>query len=55
MGKGKGAVELWVAVVLPGRMIFEMAGVERELAMEALQVAAQKLPIRLKIVEASEI
>ena len=51
MGSGKGNVEGWVAVVLAGRMIFEMGGVERELAMEALQVAAQKLPIRIKICE----
>ncbi|MDQ3001403.1 MAG: 50S ribosomal protein L16 [Fibrobacterota bacterium] len=51
MGSGKGNVEGWVAVVLAGRMIFEMGGVERELAMEALAVAAQKLPIRIKICE----
>ena len=51
MGSGKGNVEGWVAVVLAGRMIFEMGGVERELAMEALGVAAQKLPIRVKICE----
>jgi len=51
MGSGKGNVEGWVAVVLAGRMIFEMGGVERELAMEALNVAAQKLPIRIKICE----
>lgn len=55
MGKGKGSVELWVAVIHPGRIIFEMAGVERELAMEALRVAAQKLPMKLKIIEATEI
>ena len=51
MGSGKGNVEGWVAVVLAGRMIFEMGGVERELALEALNVAAQKLPIRIKICE----
>ncbi len=51
MGSGKGNVEGWVAVVLAGRMIFEMGGVERELAMEALRVAAQKLPVRIKICE----
>ena len=50
-GHGKGNVEGWVAVVLAGRMIFEMGGVERELAMEALRVAAQKLPLRIKICE----
>jgi large subunit ribosomal protein L16 len=55
MGKGKGSVEFWAAVVLPGRILFEMGGVERELAMEALRVAAQKLPIKVKIIEASEI
>ena len=55
MGKGKGAPELWVAVIHPGRILFEMAGVERELALEALRVAAQKLPLKVKIIEASEI
>ena len=55
MGKGKGGVEFWAAVILPGRIIFEMGGVERELAMEALAVAAQKLPLKVKIIEASEI
>jgi large subunit ribosomal protein L16 len=51
MGSGKGNVEGWVAVVLAGRVLFEMGGVDRALAMEALGVAAQKLPIRCKIVE----
>jgi large subunit ribosomal protein L16 len=51
MGSGKGNVEGWVAVVLAGRILFEMGGVERELAMEALSVAAQKLPMRVKICE----
>ncbi len=55
MGKGKGAPEFWVAVVLPGRILFEMGGVERTLALQALSGAAQKLPIKVKIVEASEI
>ena len=55
MGKGKGAVEFWAAVVLPGRIMFEMDGVERDLAIKALREAAQKLPIKVKIVEASEI
>ncbi len=45
----------WAAVVLPGRILFEMGGVEKTLALEALNGAAQKLPIRVKIVEASEI
>ena len=51
MGSGKGNVEGWVAVVLAGRVLFEMGGVDRVLAYEALNVAAQKLPIRCKIVE----
>ena len=51
MGSGKGNVEGWVAVVLAGRVLFEMGGVERELAMEALKVAAQKLPLKVKICE----
>ncbi len=51
MGSGKGNVEGWVAVVLAGRVLFEMGGVERALAHKALEVAAQKLPIRCKIVE----
>ncbi len=55
MGKGKGAVEFWAAVVLPGRIMFEMDGVDRDLALKALRDAAQKLPIKVKIVEASEI
>ena len=55
MGKGKGSLEGWVAVVKPGRMLFEIAGVERELAVEALSVAAQKLPIKVKIVEAEQL
>ena len=55
MGKGKGAVEFWAAVVLPGRIMFEMDGVDRDLAIKALREASQKLPIKVKIVEASEI
>jgi large subunit ribosomal protein L16 len=51
MGSGKGNPEGWVAVVKAGRILFEMGGVDRELAMEALTVAAQKLPIRTKITE----
>ena len=50
MGKGKGAVEGWVACVSPGRMIFECDGVDMETAKEALRLAAQKLPIRTKFV-----
>jgi large subunit ribosomal protein L16 len=51
MGKGKGAPEGWVAVVKPGRVMFELAGVSRELAMGALERAQYKLPIKTKIIE----
>jgi large subunit ribosomal protein L16 len=50
MGKGKGAPEYWVAVVRPGRIIFEAEGVPLEIAKEALRLAAQKLPIQTKFV-----
>jgi len=50
MGKGKGAPELFVAVVNPGRMIFEAEGVSLEIAKEALRLAAQKLPVKTKFV-----
>jgi large subunit ribosomal protein L16 len=50
MGKGKGAPEDWVAVVKPGRVLFELSGVSEELAKEALRLAAQKLPIKTKFV-----
>lgn len=50
MGKGKGAPEYWVAPVKPGTVLFEAAGVSRELANEALRLAAQKLPIKTKFV-----
>ncbi|ADN01472.1 50S ribosomal protein L16 [Spirochaeta thermophila] len=51
MGKGKGSPEAWVAVVQRGRVLFEVAGVDRDLAMEALRLAGTKLPIKTKIVE----
>jgi large subunit ribosomal protein L16 len=51
MGSGKGNPEGWVAVVRAGRIMFEMSGVEREQALEALKIAAQKLPIKTKIME----
>lgn len=51
MGSGKGAPEYWVAVVKPGRIMFEMAGIDGELAKEALTLAASKLPIKCRIVE----
>ena len=50
MGKGKGAPEQWVAVVKPGRMLFEVEGVPQELAAAAMSLAAQKLPIATKFV-----
>ena len=50
MGKGKGAPEFWVAVVKPGRIMFEVSGVSRELATEALQLCSHKLPIKTKVV-----
>ncbi len=54
MGKGKGAPESWVAVVKPGRMIFEMNGVTEEVAREALRLAAAKLPVPTRFVIRSE-
>ena len=51
MGKGKGAPEYWVAVVKPGRVLFEIAGVPEELAREAMRLAANKLPIKTKFVK----
>ena len=50
MGKGKGAPEYWVAVVKPGRVMFEIAGVSEEIAREALRLAMHKLPVRCRIV-----
>lgn len=50
MGAGKGSPEYWVAVVKPGRIMFEMAGVDEELAKEAMRLAANKLPIKCKFV-----
>jgi large subunit ribosomal protein L16 len=51
MGKGKGAPEFWVAVVKPGRIMFEVGGVSAELAHEALALASYKLPVKTKIVQ----
>ena len=51
MGKGKGAPEYWVAVVKPGRVMFEIAGVPEETAREAMRLAAQKLPVQAKFVK----
>lgn len=50
MGKGKGAPEYWVAVVKPGRIMFEITGVEEDVAKEALRLAANKLPVKCKFV-----
>ncbi len=54
MGSGKGSVEYWVAVVKPGRVMFEMAGVSEEIAREALRLASHKLPIKCKFVKKGE-
>ena len=54
MGKGKGAPEFWVAVVKPGRILFEMDGIPEETAREALRLAAHKLPIKTKFVTATD-
>ena len=51
MGSGKGSVEYWVAVVKPGRILFELDYFDRDIAVRALELAAQKLPINVKIVE----
>jgi large subunit ribosomal protein L16 len=50
MGKGKGALDHWVAVVRPGRILFELDGVKMDVAQEALRLAAQKLPVKTKFV-----
>jgi large subunit ribosomal protein L16 len=54
MGKGKGSPESWVAVIRPGMMLYEMQGVEKEVACEALRLAAHKLPMKTKIVMREE-
>ena len=55
MGSGKGSPEYWVAVVKPGRVLFEMAGVTEEIAREALRLAANKLPIKCKFMKKDEV
>ncbi len=55
MGSGKGSVEYWVAVVKPGRVLFEMAGVSEEVAREAMRLAGHKLPIKTKFVKKEEL
>ena len=54
MGKGKGALEYWVAPVRPGRILFEIGGIPKEVAQEALRLAAQKLPVKTKFVVARD-
>ncbi len=54
MGKGKGSPEYWVAIVKPGRIMFEVAGVDKEIAQEALRLAAQKLPVKTKFIVARD-
>ncbi|MBQ5952498.1 MAG: 50S ribosomal protein L16 [Lachnospiraceae bacterium] len=54
MGSGKGTVEYWVAVVKPGRVLFEIAGVPEETAKEALRLAMHKLPLKCKIVQKTQ-
>lgn len=51
MGSGKGNPEFWVAVVKPGRILFEMTGVTKEVAMESLRLASYKLPIKCRIIQ----
>ena len=55
MGSGKGSPEYWVAVVKPGRVMFEIGGVSEELAREAMRLAANKLPIKCKFVKREEV
>ena len=54
MGSGKGSVEYWVAVVKPGRVMFEMSGIDESVAKEAMRLAAHKLPIKTKFVKKSD-
>jgi len=54
MGKGKGALEYWVAVVKPGRILYEMSGVSEELAKEAFRLASHKLPLETRFVKRDE-
>ena len=51
MGSGKGSPEYWVAVVKPGRVLFEIAGVDQEIAFEALRLAMHKLPLKCKVIK----
>jgi len=55
MGKGKGSPEGWVAVVRPGLVLYEMTGVDKEVAREAMRLAAQKLPVKTKFIEGAKV
>ena len=55
MGKGKGSPEKWVASIKPGRVLYEMEGVEEKLAIRALELAAAKLPVKVKIIRKGDI
>lgn len=55
MGGGKGSVDHWVAVIKPGRVMFELGGVREEIALEAMKRAAQKLPVRCKIITRDDV
>jgi len=55
MGKGKGAPEFWVAVIKPGRVLFELEGISKTVAQEAMKLGASKLPIRTRFVERHEL
>jgi len=55
MGKGKGAPEGWVAVIRPGRILYEMEGVPREMAKEALRLASHKLSVKTRFIERSDV
>ncbi len=54
MGKGKGSPEEWVAVIRPGRVLFELGGIGKELSHEALRLAKYKLPVKTKIIAKDE-
>jgi large subunit ribosomal protein L16 len=55
MGKGKGNPEFWVAVVKPGRVIYEVSGISEQLAKEAFELASKKLPIQMRFVRREEV
>ncbi|XVJ51123.1 MAG: 50S ribosomal protein L16 [Vampirovibrio sp.] len=55
MGSGKGSPEFWVAVVRPGRLMFELAGVQEDLSTKALKLAAQKFPIKVRVVKRDQL